>query len=206
MKHKLASVTKYGWIMMVITLFGVAAYLLGFRQIIAITPLYLVANFYLFSKDSQLIGRDYGVLAAAACIGFAAEVIGVNTGLLFGDYSYGSVLSISLFGVPLIIGLLWAMLCGSIWSFLPTIYGAKRVPILMVVTVLYDLVLERFATTFGLWNWAFGIPISNYVGWAIVSGCIGVLFQLKILDIKRSSTALLLIPAHTFFFVVLLAL
>ena len=40
-------------------------------------------------------------------ITYLTEVIGVKTGLIFGEYSYGNVLGIKLFDVPIIIGLNW---------------------------------------------------------------------------------------------------
>ncbi len=39
--------------------------------------------------------------------GFFAEVIGVHTGLLFGNYNYGNILGLKVFNVPLIIGINW---------------------------------------------------------------------------------------------------
>src|SRR5689334_18557252 len=49
-------------------------------------------------------------VALAAGIGFAAEVIGVHTGVPFGDYRYGSTLGARLFGVPIVVALAWMML------------------------------------------------------------------------------------------------
>ena len=46
-----------------------------------------------------------------------SEIIGVNSGLLFGSYYYGENLGISVFGVPLVIGLNWVVLtisCGNV--------------------------------------------------------------------------------------------
>ena len=43
-------------------------------------------------------------------LGFSVEYIGVKTGILFGEYSYGENLGLKLFGVPLIIGVNWVIL------------------------------------------------------------------------------------------------
>ena len=40
-------------------------------------------------------------------VGMVTEIIGVNTGRLFGNYAYGSVLGFKIAGVPLLIGLNW---------------------------------------------------------------------------------------------------
>ncbi|HEX9252724.1 MAG TPA: carotenoid biosynthesis protein, partial [Ignavibacteriaceae bacterium] len=48
-------------------------------------------------------------------ITFLLEVKGVKTGLIFGEYKYGSTLGIKLFDVPLIIGFNWVfVILGSI--------------------------------------------------------------------------------------------
>lgn len=38
------------------------------------------------------------------------ELIGVNTGLLFGTYQYGENLGIKVFGVPFLIGINWGVI------------------------------------------------------------------------------------------------
>ncbi|HAK11549.1 MAG TPA: hypothetical protein DCO78_05820, partial [Chitinophagaceae bacterium] len=47
----------------------------------------------------------FAVLAFAT--GMITEMIGVNTGLLFGNYAYGEVMGAKLNGVPLLIGVNW---------------------------------------------------------------------------------------------------
>ena len=46
-------------------------------------------------------------MAIAFVVGFGAEAIGVNTGYLFGDYSYGTNLGPKFLGVSLVIGINW---------------------------------------------------------------------------------------------------
>ena len=43
-------------------------------------------------------------------LGFGVEVIGVETGLLFGDYEYGSGLGPKVLKVPMLMGVLWWIL------------------------------------------------------------------------------------------------
>ena len=54
-------------------------------------------------------------------VGMLSEFIGVNYGLIFGEYTYGNNLGFKLFGVPLLIGLNWVILtviCANIASIL----------------------------------------------------------------------------------------
>lgn len=53
--------------------------------------------------------------------GIFVEFLGVNYGLLFGEYSYGSNLGPKVFGVPFLIGMNWVILTtisGSISNFI----------------------------------------------------------------------------------------
>ena len=67
---------------------------------------------------TKITGHLLGYILFAFVIGLVTEIIGVNTGLLFGTYSYSSILGPKLFNVPLIIGLNWVMLSliGMSWA------------------------------------------------------------------------------------------
>ena len=47
-------------------------------------------------------------------LGYVTEVIGVKSGIIFGEYIYGNTLGIKLLDVPLIIGINWLMLVYSV--------------------------------------------------------------------------------------------
>ena len=125
----------------------------------------------LFSRSSYGI-RFWGFIGLAFFTGMLAEWIGVHTGLLFGDYKYGSVLGPKVFAVPIIIGINWAML--SIVSaamlnklklnfYLEVFFAA-------LLMVFLDFLMEPVAIKLHFWNWKNDlIPLYNYVCWLIVS-------------------------------------
>ncbi len=82
---------------------------------LTLTPLNLlisVAFIYINQKE-----YNQSLLIASILIyslGFIVELIGVKTGLLFGEYSYGNTLGLKLFNIPLIIGANWLMLVFSV--------------------------------------------------------------------------------------------
>ena len=84
------------------------------------TPVVLLTMFLLLSSTEKKVAQDYFIFFVISfIIGLTTEIIGVNTGLLFGDYQYGSVLGPKLFGVPLLIGLNWFIIVfcsGSVCS------------------------------------------------------------------------------------------
>lgn len=105
-------------------------------------------------------------------ITFILEVVGVKTGLIFGEYKYGSTLGIKLFEVPLIIGFNWVfVILGSISIsrlmasnfFLSAIIAA-------FISLMFDLILEPIAIKLDYWTWAEGIiPLQNYLAWFVIA-------------------------------------
>jgi putative membrane protein len=105
-------------------------------------------------------------------IGMGAEIVGVNTGLLFGSYQYGENLGLKLFGVPVMIGVNWvvltfltATLCKRFirHTWLATIGGA-------ILMVALDFFIEPIAPIFDFWHWNEGhAPLRNFVDWFLVA-------------------------------------
>lgn len=137
---------------------------------------------------------------AALCFvtGMATEMIGVNTGLLFGTYSYGETLGIKLYGVPLLIGVNWfmAVFCsGTIiyrmneWVYArigagPMPSKAAQVSIFVfdaaLLTTFFDWVLEPAAIQLGYWQWQPEgvVPVYNFLCWFLISAVLLVCYRL----------------------------
>lgn len=103
--------------------------------------------------------------------GMIVEWIGVHTGHLFGNYSYGETLGIKIWGVPLIIGINWLILtmCStSILAFTnwPIIIKALFSALLMTGL---DLLIEPVAIANKYWMWEGEIPSFNYLSWFFIS-------------------------------------
>lgn len=111
-------------------------------------------------------------MVIAFIIGFCSELIGVQTGILFGNYSYGTNLGIKFIGVPLIIGLNWAVL--TVTSASITEGFSENIVFRMVINslimVLFDFFMEPVAMKFDFWSWHSNeIPVYNYVCWFLIS-------------------------------------
>ena len=166
--------------------------------------------------------KFYLFFIAAFIIGFAAEVLGASTGLLFGSYNYNDILGIKLFNVPLIIGINWfiiiycaGMLTQSYENFMLKRINAKGIIInkRMMITsfimdacflaVLFDWVMEPVAQKLGYWQWGNSkIPQYNYVSWMIVSAVLLAVFR-KLNQDKRNIFAVHLFIIQLLFFLVL---
>ncbi|MEM9918788.1 MAG: carotenoid biosynthesis protein [Bacteroidota bacterium] len=116
------------------------------------------------------------VLLLIACytIGFLAEVYGVQTGQLFGDYGYGPVLGWQVQETPLMIGVNWVMLVycvgTSVNQFMPRALWGLKVLMGAILMVSLDVLIEPVAMHYDFWSWEGNIiPMQNYIGWFLVS-------------------------------------
>src|SRR5690242_19268864 len=69
-----------------------------------LTPLNLLLTNLLLFINHKHFNRAFFLFAGITfTVSFLAEVIGIHTGLLFGDYAYGKALGFKLWEVPLLI-------------------------------------------------------------------------------------------------------
>ena len=111
---------------------------------------------------------------ATFCWGFTMEVIGVNTGQLFGEYSYGSVLGWKLLKTPLLIGVNWFLLSYGTGMLVNFIFPQVRIWIKVIIGALFmvflDIFIEPVAIQYDFWFWELGHPpVRNYIGWFFVA-------------------------------------
>ena len=158
--------------------------------------------------------------AISFLVGMGTEMIGVNTGKLFGSYHYGNVLGPKLNGVPFLIGINWFLVtycCGvlltkiSNWTEVKyEQHGIRLKPWILTISfiidigmlaTLFDFNIEPVATKLGFWQWKNGeIPWLNYICWFAISGQLAYLF--KILDFNKDNQfAIHLLIIQTLFFI-----
>lgn len=183
---------------------GVLQYWIGLSYVLQLTPLVIgivtgVAILYWKAPAD----RKIWLLLLAMSIGMLVEIIGVQTGILFGEYSYGSVLGLKIFGVPLLIGVTWALVTVSAWQIVSysTFGRVANIILASCMVVVFDLVLEQYATAFGLWSWQDGaIPLKNYITWFVVSALLFTLYSYYSKQEKPSIYGASILPAITIFF------
>ena len=123
---------------------------------------FLLCSFYISFQ------KHYKPMVLIAIIGFVIEVVGVKTGILFGEYYYGSVLGFKVLEVPLIIGLNWLVLSLATHSIM-RVFFKNRFSIICTASllmVLLDLLIEPVAIKLGFWTWDSSfVPLQNYIMW-----------------------------------------
>ena len=122
-------------------------------------------------------------MSIAFLIGFGAEVIGVNTAYLFGNYVYGVNLGPKLLNVSIVIGLLWGVLALGAASMVEQIslFGRWKVFFGAAIMLGVDLIMEPVAIANQFWSWEGGdVPLYNYVCWFLIA----ILLQLVLRKFK----------------------
>ena len=158
-----------------VTISGIVGIYLGHMNwFITKTPMNLLLGLLLlywnFPPKNGL--RSWIIWLIVYLIGMLVELIGVNTGMLFGTYHYGGNLGTKFFGVPFLIGINWVVLTFLTASIAKRYVPNKWLAILCgsILMVALDFFIEPTAPIFDFWQWGGGAaPIRNFVDWFIVS-------------------------------------
>ena len=141
---------------------------------INMTPFTLLLYFIIiYSRDLDSHKKVFFLLLTFSW-GIFSEIIGVNTGLIFGSYEYGKTLGFQVLNVPLVIGINWVVttvICGTIASQLK-VKASLQILIAIILMLVLDGLIEPVAPKIDMWsfNHENGIaPLSNYITWALVS-------------------------------------
>lgn len=173
------------------------------------TPVNLFLMLLLLILNEQTINfRFVQAVLMAVVVGMVTEMIGVNTGMLFGNYSYGEIFGRKLFGVPVLIGINWfcivyASYVIAISSQRKQTWGKATIALLTAsIATAFDWVMEPVAMKLGFWNWMGGqIPLFNYVSWFGISFAVSIVFgYLKIEANNKFAPYFLMIQVLFFLF------
>lgn len=173
---------------------------------VAMTPVTLLLSATLLllnHRDWNL--RFVGVAIVCMVVGYGVEVVGVHSGIVFGEYEYGATLGWKMLDVPLVIGVNWLILVyctGAMAARLPWPGWAKAAVGAGLMTGL-DVLIEPIAIRYDYWTWSDGIPpLQNYLAWFVVAFLLLILFQYLKFE-KQNKVALALYLIQVLFFAVL---
>jgi bisanhydrobacterioruberin hydratase len=191
---------------------------------LAATPVNLLLSFALLiwtQREKNIF--FYLFLLGCFTVGISVEIIGTNSGMLFGNYTYGNVLGFKIKNVPVLIGINWFIIiyCSgiSIHTLLmkainrvaahtqkpPTVLKAISVIVDgATLAVFFDWLMEPVAVKLGYWVWNGdgSIPLFNYICWFIVSLSLLVLFHFAKFS-KQNKFAVNLLLIQLMFFLLL---
>ncbi|MBK7149501.1 MAG: carotenoid biosynthesis protein [Bacteroidetes bacterium] len=159
----------------------------------SVSWLNLLLSFVLVGGFQRPFNKRFFLFALLAfSLGMLAEVLGVNTGFPFGSYYYTEKFGWQILGVPLIIGLNWALLSYCCGLLIQDYFKADLWKVLSAsaLMLLIDLLLEPFAIRHRFWVWqSVTPPLQNYLSWFVVSLPIQYGF-LKLLPTSKNQIAL----------------
>ena len=197
------SIKKY--ILLIIIITHIVGFL-GFNSkyesvFLELTPIHLIFTFilislYLAKKEFLLI---FSVIFSLT---FIIECIGVNTGLLFGEYYYGDTLGYKLFKTPIIIGLNWIILIIASRGFVNRFTNNNLLQIIFssLIMVLLDFLIEPVAIRLNFWTWENNIiPIQNYLMWFLVAFVMQWIISYKSQLLSNKLSFVLLLSQFLFF-------
>tara|TARA_Y200000002_G_scaffold71751_1_gene56161 strand:- start:47 stop:682 length:636 start_codon:yes stop_codon:yes gene_type:complete len=148
----------------------------------SLTPLNLfISTTLLFINQTNATRMKFFIVFAIFFVGMIAEILGVQYGLIFGNYEYGNNLGLKLLGVPILIGFNWVVLtviCGSISA--KIFKKSKILSVIFGITLmlLIDITLEPIAPVLDYWEFSGSkAPLQNYIGWGITSLITQTLYQ-----------------------------
>ncbi|MEO1258278.1 MAG: carotenoid biosynthesis protein [Bacteroidota bacterium] len=160
------------------------------------TPITLGLNFVLLLWNFPPKNTKVFLLwFAAFAIGMFVEIIGVKYGFLFGEYYYGENLGIKIMGVPILIGINWAVLTFMTSVISHHLFKGHWAYLLVAafLMVFLDFFIEPNAPVFDFWYWPNGhAPLRNYIAWYVIA------FLLHVMVRKEVAEKDYKVPLHIF--------
>ena len=167
------------WLINISGFFGITSdqsefFLSTTPYVLSLTLLLLLINHDLSDNKSK-IG-----LILIFFLGLIVEILGVNYGFFFGEYSYGANFGPKIYEVPYLIGFNWVLLIIATGSLSHKLIKGKEIYKILFASslmVLIDLLMELSAPKLDYWEFVISpVPFSNYLWWFIFSICFQYIF------------------------------
>ena len=190
------------WLINISGFFGITSdqnefFLSTTPYVLSLTLLLLILNHDLSDKKSKT------GLILIFLFGLIVEILGVNYGLFFGEYSYGANLGPKIYEVPYVIGFNWVLLIIATGSISDKLIKGKEIYKILfasLLMVLIDLLIEKSAPKLDFWEFVISpVPFSNYLWWFIFSLCFQYIF-FKTVKTKEYNLSSNILVIQFFFF------
>lgn len=171
-----------------------------FQQLVPFNLLLSIGLLGYFHQEWTRKFAIFCILIFAA--GFGIEVLGINTGVIFGPYLYDTALGPKIWGTPPMIGVNWLMLVYITGVILQDISLPKWVIAAIGATllVLLDFIIEPVAIAFDFWHWLEAdIPAQNFLAWWAVAYLMLLSFFYLSVKKKNPLAGILLLIQFVFF-------
>ncbi len=175
----------------------------------SLTPLALLLSVtaIILFHQGRLQGREIALFLSIYLTGFFIEAIGVKTGTIFGNYSYGAGLGTKLLDTPLLIGINWVLLvyCTSVITENIAVHVILKIISSSLIMILYDVILELIAPKMDMWSFEGNIvPLRNYIVWFVLALLFHSLLKLTGIRIVNKMAFFILFIQAVFFILLII--
>jgi len=149
-----------------------------FERLVPMNLLLSLGILVWFHKPKNRNWLAFAVTTTA--MGYFIEVLGVQSGIIFGEYAYDSALGPKVWGVPPMIGINWLMLTYAAGIITKSFPLNKIMQILLgaCMMVCVDILIEPVAIEYNFWHWEKPeVPVQNYISWGIMAVVLLALFH-----------------------------
>ena len=190
------------WLINISGFFGITSdqsefFLSTTPYVLSLTLLLLLINHDLSDNKSK-IG-----LILIFFLGLIVEILGVNYGFFFGEYSYGANFGPKIYEVPYLIGFNWVLLIIATGSLSDKLIKGKEIYKILFASslmVLIDLLMELSAPKLDYWEFVISpVPFSNYLWWFIFSICFQYIFFKTVKSKEYNLSSNILVIQFLFF-------
>ncbi len=154
---------------------------------VSASPLNLSINFVLLLINCYGHKWFFPMVILGFFTGMISEILGVQLGWIFGNYQYGDALGFKVLGVPLLIGVNWALLTIITGAIAQQFYQNffMRIIIGVSLMIFLDLLIEPIAPVLDFWVFEEGeAPIQNYIGWTAMALFLQLIFHYFRVSVK----------------------
>ena len=132
----------------------------------------------LLSTAALLLWLEKGIhwksFVFIAILGWCIEWLGVHTGKLFGSYHYGENLGWKYDGIPLVIGVNWALLVVGFYQFFLSQWPRQSLVMrglsVSISMIALDALIESVAPAMDFWSFdASYPPLQNFIAWGVIT-------------------------------------
>lgn len=142
--------------------FKFTPYLLLTTIVLVLIPHFAAGNFRLIAW-----------FGAAGLLIFLLEVVGLETGNLFGIVEFSTSLGLQVLGIPIVLVFNWVLVILGAVTLMERFADALWYQLagVMMITTFYAFIVDQAAVVLSYWEWSSGFaPIQNYLVWALLGG------------------------------------
>lgn len=175
LKNKATTVSILSGVLIIFYTVGTIGISLNPVEFASLTPFNLILTLVIAlwlhpKKDIFFFVQLFFIFFAS----YSLEYVGVNTGLIFGNYAYGESLGTKIGNTPLLIGVNWIIVVYSSLHLVQTVskklnfklHALSAAGFGALLMVILDILIEPIAPKLDFWAFEnLVVPIQNYTAW-----------------------------------------